>query len=489
MYRNNHSNERANSEKIYLVDQSSWLPWLNIIKAKARRGCKQDIWQYIDPSKSSQPELPESPVEPKPSDIKLDAMTILDLDPEQFAKFQYLEKRYDIKLKQNTEIIHSIQEIDSYIMGSIQFDNELWTRDVDSTWALLRALQKRLSPTIQSRKIQIIRAYNALKIYNKQQSVDRFLYEWERVYGLAVSVGLPDVMDERPLYDFALSLDKIDANYATNLELRIDENVRQRSSNVLVNTIQLEDVIEEFRHYYSRHQATRAEKEFPTSFATSHNDIRAERKPCLCGNSHPFKECYYLNPSLRPEEWIGKETTYQKINQALADPKRIKIKTLIQKTSNYDGGPKGLNNITNKGLYECKTSANAVKQEQETDELLNSYHGNKLNFAALAANQSLNTLKNSWILDGGSDVHICNNSKKWDFKIMRKAERGDSIRAGNSSVPIDAYGTVKVKVDTMSGKKHITLENVILSNGFLTNIVSMQLINNSEYVFMRSIES
>lgn len=79
--------------------------------------------QYIDPSNTSQPSLPEEPTEPTPKDVKATAETILDLDSEQFAKFQYLERRYDTKLNSIKDIIRSIQEIDSYIMGSIQFDN------------------------------------------------------------------------------------------------------------------------------------------------------------------------------------------------------------------------------------------------------------------------------------------------------------------------------------------------------------------------------
>ena len=392
MYYNSQNREETISGKIYLIDQSTWLPWLNIIKAKASRGCKQNVWQYIDPSKSSQPTLPSDPVEPHPRDVMTTARSILDLNSEQFAKFQYLEKRYDTKVNSNKEIIKSIQEIDSYIMESIQFDNELWTRDVESTWALLRALQKRLSPTDQSRKMEVIRAYNAIKNYDGRQSIDRFLYEWERIYGLATSLNLPDVMEERPLYDFALALDRIDATYATNLELRIDENVRQRLSNNSIQLFPLEDIIEEFRHYYSRHQASRNHKTNPTSFATAHNGIKPEQKLCLCGNSHLFKECFYLNSNLRPSGWTGKESTFQKINQALADPRRIKIKTLIEKTCDYDGMSKGAKTNDNNSPNE-NSLANAIVGNQETEELRNTYRGNALNFAALAATESLGVLK------------------------------------------------------------------------------------------------
>ena len=250
MYSNPQVHEEFGSKKILLVDQSTWLPWINVIKAKALRGSKENVWQYIDPSKSVEPELPQIPDEPEPKDVSPGAQTIMSLNQEQFARLQYLERRHALKVSNISQILNSIREIDSYIMGSIQLDNELWTRDVTSTWALLRALQKRLAPTNHSKKAEVIRSYNALKVYDKSQPVDRFLYNWERVYGLALALNIPDVMEERPLYDFALSIQEIDKSYATNLELRIDENIRNRSLDKTVNIIQLDDVIEEFRNFW-----------------------------------------------------------------------------------------------------------------------------------------------------------------------------------------------------------------------------------------------
>ena len=418
--------------------------------------------------------MPELPLEPQPKDVKPTARTILDLDGGEFIKFQYLENRHAMSVKSRNEIMKSIQDIDSYIMGSINFDNELWTLNVDSTWALLRALQKRLAPTDHSVKVDVINSYNALKKYNKNQSVDRFLYEWERVYGLATTINLPDVFEERPLYDFALALEEIDQSYAINLELRIDENVRLRSIDNSIKPIELENAIEEFRNYYNRHQASR-QISIPTSFATTHNGVKPIYKACVCGSNHMFKECYYLNPDLRPSGWIGKEATYHEINRALADPRRIKIKTLIEKTLRYDGGLKGTGATVN---YQSlrQPSSNAIDHEQDTEELQNSFRNDHMNFATLTATDSAHTLKDSWILDGGSDIHICNDATKWGFQTVKQA-RNNVIRAGNSTIPIEAYGNVKVKVDTPSGKRHITLYNVGLAQGFLTNIVSMQLLN------------
>lgn len=86
--------ESSFSKNIILIDQSSWLPWINIIKSRAVRGCRVNVWKYIDPSITSQPELPAIPRKPKPSDIKAGANGIIQLDDSEFAKFQYIEQEY-----------------------------------------------------------------------------------------------------------------------------------------------------------------------------------------------------------------------------------------------------------------------------------------------------------------------------------------------------------------------------------------------------------
>lgn len=72
--------------------------------------------------------------------------------------------------------------------------------------SLTKALQKRLSPTDHSRKVEFFMSYNALKTYIKNLSVEYFLYDWERIYGIAIALNLPDVSGERALYYFALAI-------------------------------------------------------------------------------------------------------------------------------------------------------------------------------------------------------------------------------------------------------------------------------------------
>lgn len=86
MYLQNQVNKQDSSRKIYLINQATWLPWINNIKAKAIRRCIENVWQCINPSKTIKPQVLENPQEPHPRDTKSIAETITDLNDDEFSK-------------------------------------------------------------------------------------------------------------------------------------------------------------------------------------------------------------------------------------------------------------------------------------------------------------------------------------------------------------------------------------------------------------------
>jgi hypothetical protein len=84
-------------------------------------------------------------------------------------------------------------------------------------------------------------------------------------------------------------------------------------------------------------------------------------------------------------------------------------------------------------------------------------------------------------------VHICNNTDRNGFRKTRNALPDNQLFAGKTSYPIAYFGTVSIIVNTPDGLGEITLENVALAPGFMTNLVSLDLLNqrgvhwNSEY--------
>lgn len=81
-------------------------------------------------------------------------------------------------------------------------------------------------------------------------------------------------------------------------------------------------------------------------------------------------------------------------------------------------------------------------------------------------------LINSVILDSGSTIHICNNLTR--FKSPpRMANPGDFVWAGDSTIPIEGYGDLDVKVKGPKGSRILTLTDVAFCPTFACSLVSL----------------
>ena len=86
-------------------------------------------------------------------------------------------------------------------------------------------------------------------------------------------------------------------------------------------------------------------------------------------------------------------------------------------------------------------------------------------------------LYNLWTLDNALDIHVCNNILRNRFRKTRDAQPKEELFARKTSYPIEAFGIVEVQVYTPNGLAKIELTNVALAFGFITNLVSLYLLN------------
>ena len=78
-------------------------------------------------------------------------------------------------------------------------------------------------------------------------------------------------------------------------------------------------------------------------------------------------------------------------------------------------------------------------------------------------------LHDSFILDSGLTLHICNDCQQFeDF-----AKASDSVHAGEGHAGIKGYGTVRIKVTRPSRETSLKLTQVAYIPHFQTNIVSL----------------
>ena len=93
---------------------------------------------------------------------------------------------------------------------------------------------------------------------------------------------------------------------------------------------------------------------------------------------------------------------------------------------------------------------------------------------ALASNSSDYNLQDSFILDSGATVHVCNSHKR--FATFTPASKDDLLYVGNTIIPIEGFGLVDVTIQTPAGLKLIELLNTALISSFHTSVVSLKRI-------------
>lgn len=95
-------------------------------------------------------------------------------------------------------------------------------------------------------------------------------------------------------------------------------------------------------------------------------------------------------------------------------------------------------------------------------------------FAALSAfsvSQQSYKLVNTSILDGGSDTHICNDPKRFNF--TRIAGEDDIIIVGKTTHQIEVFGTVDIIAKSSNGLISIRFLDVALIIEHFTNLVCL----------------
>jgi hypothetical protein len=188
-------------------------------------------------------------------------------------------------------------------------------------YQILVALKKRLAPTDYARKLDLARKYNNLKTYSKENDLETWLKDWETTYIDGKKLKIPEVADERSLFDFTHAVSAIDSGYASTQEYFINQKIK--NSEKLPD---LYDLIEDFRNHYRRTEALQMSASH-SAFSTTSQGTSQDLE-CVCGLRHPWKKCFYLIQSIRPTTWIPNAEIQKKIDQKLAS--NPKLKTAVE---------------------------------------------------------------------------------------------------------------------------------------------------------------
>ena len=103
------------------------------------------------------------------------ATAITQLEQDQFAIYNqlYAEYKDDLRIHQKQE--QAISDISNYIIRTISVAYLPLIDGLDTVHERLQALKKALAPTTSGRKHDVHNQYIALKVYNKKQSINKWL--------------------------------------------------------------------------------------------------------------------------------------------------------------------------------------------------------------------------------------------------------------------------------------------------------------------------
>ncbi|EOA85922.1 uncharacterized protein SETTUDRAFT_75612, partial [Exserohilum turcica Et28A] len=244
---------------IILQGQNNWELWIFIVKRIAEAG---DVWEYIDPNKPANPlQKPVQPTRPAP-----------------------------------TELLYHI-------------------KDKATVYDQIKTLQELYSPTTSDMEYRVQKDYEAAKVLHaRRANVEDWCSEFLTAYSRAKQLDLPEVHGFRAHKDLLRAIKQVDAAYAASASLDIfkaEENWNSDRSKPIPHQSQLPTVIAEYLRYYRTTYSRKVNIHGGAFGATisgqpspyvnkkrSRDEATKPTKPCLCGDSHFWGQCPYIDTAL-----------------------------------------------------------------------------------------------------------------------------------------------------------------------------------------------
>jgi hypothetical protein len=301
----------STSQKISVTlnSPSDWDEWIEVIKTQALAG---KVWDYVDPSKDQVPAL-EEPLPPQPRDVNAQAATFGQLTPEEREEYRILRQDYKWQRDLYDKRDNALSSLRTIIQSSVSRSCLHYTFGTSNAREMLTELQKRLQPTDQLRELDLSAKYQKLKKAPKAQDLDTWLQNWEKVYHECNKIKLPDVQGIRPVRDFLRAVATIIPEFSTYW---INDIAKAQGQNVP----DLYRIVELFRDH-RRHLATQKGQISQSAFSTTFQGQTQNKKECLCGKLHRFRDCFYLVEEKRPKGWKANTDIQERVDAKLRNPR------------------------------------------------------------------------------------------------------------------------------------------------------------------------
>jgi hypothetical protein len=203
-------------------------------------------------------------------------------------------------------------------------------------------------------------------------------------------------------------------------------------------------------------------------------ETRPNNRPkCVCGLVHDPLQCYTLNPKAkgRPEGYQLSQTAIRIVRNSFKNRELLKKFKKLYKDNNiqwtfdatHGSDPSG--HRTDRRLTSTSGGHRRSHADQiDDDDLAGDYYANTAFHMAQITTPKGDTLLDRWIVDSGSNVHIC-NSTYFNWHKTSDARSTDVIFAGATCHQVAAWGEVIISVNQGKQKKDLLLTHVAYSQG------------------------
>ncbi|KAL1990312.1 hypothetical protein VTN49DRAFT_6151 [Thermomyces lanuginosus] len=459
---------------VILKGSLNWVDWFERIREKAET---YGVWEYIDPSADDRdaPTLTK-PEYPAPEDIIPQAVaenrepTWLEKERLKAAqeKCAFAIQEYHTKEKR-------LIELNKLILDTISPYLHIRIRGVTDVRQRLKRLKEHCAPLDHDREKMIEAKIATIEKGPNRKNLDKWLQDFEAIMTEARQIGHTE--NHKAVRMFYNCVEHL---YPDDIRDMRRELIRKSFKDYPT----LEEVITDFQRirtfYSSDRNWSPSPKERLGSFATlgarnekgqkNSSETRPGKQPkgnlkCVCGEKHFYSQCFYLNPDIAPLGFKRDRKIAERINELLASNEELREKVArAQKNS--------------KRSSKKKRNQPESQRSEESSPLL--VHATMQVSNSLATSQ--HALKDSFILDTGSNVHICNNRLR--FLDYQDDAITQEVFAGASTPRPLGRGRVQIYVNGPNGsRRSMVLSEALYIPDFHTSVVSVTRLNTSGVLF------
>jgi hypothetical protein len=463
-------NSTVSKTNLILKELDDWNEWVMIVKTMIKR---DDVEKYVNLIKIESAESIEFDLFIFFT-IKLDATNSTDLSIDEQRDLAILREDYKKKMRKYKERIDALKNLNIFILISINRFNLIYFKNQKTIYQKLSILKKRFASTNRVRKSEMIRKYKDLQRALKYQQMNQWLLNWKKIYAKTKRLNLFDVQNDRCAYDFLNSLRTMNLSFVFKRKTILNYEMNQNKFSTSIRNL-----LEEFRNHFRIAKTLITKRTTHEAFATLQekssdekiidqkkskklSNRKFENRSCLCDRKHSFNECYYLIEKLRSTEWKSNEEMMKKIEKILETNSRI----------------------TSAVKWVCKNVKKRLKKVIEKEDDSNESKSSKkksFNFDEVTLNASFAEtftkkqvsykLINCWTLDSDIDIHVCNDSNR--FQLNRIIDSNDQLIVDKIVYDIENYETMNIVIKNFDDSINIQLLNVALMFEFFINLICL----------------